>query len=188
MREPRPHGTSCVRMFRLLFWNLHRESRALELAHELCRSRDVDLFIAAEVPSNAAGLQRSEAARLSYRVHGSELRVEECAAYDERLVSPRIPSISDHLPGEVRSRAIGDKLEHSFYVRSTDVDYRYLLFKVRHAIDGFPVELLDLGRDGLEPTKLAGRAEFEDALRAIFGRNSTRSVVARMRDLAREVG
>lgn len=66
--------------------------------------------------------------------------------------------------GEVLTGARGDKLEHSFYLRATEVDYRYFLFKVWHQI------------------------AFEDALRELFAQPHTREVVNRLRNLAREVG
>jgi hypothetical protein len=67
--------------FRVLFWNLHGTSRALELATALCRSRGVDLLIAAELPNEAPGLTRSPIARLGYATFRTGIEVEEIAAY-----------------------------------------------------------------------------------------------------------
>lgn len=59
---------------------------------------------------------------------------------------------------------------------------------MRHRIDGFPVEIIQ--PEKLQPTEYPDRAAFEDALRELFGRQATRSLVAvaRLRKLEREVG
>jgi hypothetical protein len=86
--------------------------------------------------------------------------------------------------GEVQTRGTGDKLEHSFYLRATEVDYRYFMFKVRHTIDGFPVELISSDDTSLKP--FSTPEAFEDELRRLFRDPQTLSVVNRLRNLARE--
>lgn len=88
--------------------------------------------------------------------------------------------------GEIITGGIGDKLELSFYLRATEVDYRYFLFKVLHTIDGFPVEFIDAS--DTKRKHLDSRQSFEDELRQLFGAPQTRGVVSRLRNLAREVG
>lgn len=92
----------------------------------------------------------------------------------------------DSVVGEIVRGGTGDRLELSFYLRATEVDYRYLLFKVRHTIDGFPVEFIDAS--GTKSKALEDRQAFEEELRQFFGTAPTRAVVNRLRNLAREVG
>lgn len=68
-------------VFRVLFWNLHGRADALSLALALFRDRNVDLFIAAELPGDARPLTLSRGARLGYQFR-SGLRVEEIASYN----------------------------------------------------------------------------------------------------------
>ena len=88
--------------------------------------------------------------------------------------------------GEVLTSGAGDKLELSFYLRATEVEYRYFLFKVRHTIDGFPVEFIDAS--STKSTQLQDRQSFEEELRRLFDTRQVREVVSRLRSLAREVG
>lgn len=88
--------------------------------------------------------------------------------------------------GEVQTRGVGDKLEHSFYLRATEVDYRYFMFKVRHTIDGFPIELIYSNQ--LEAKEFLTRDTFEAELLRLFGAPQTRRLVSRLRNLVREVG
>jgi hypothetical protein len=88
--------------------------------------------------------------------------------------------------GEVQTRSTGDKLEHSFYLRSTDVNYRYFMFKVRHTITGFPVEIIYSG--DVPFVHCSTQEAFESELRRLFSDSQTRQLVNRLRNLAREVG
>lgn len=67
--------------FQIVFWNLHGNERALDVAIPLCRSRGADLFIAAEPPALAPGLTRSPTARLGYMPLRPGLSVREVDAY-----------------------------------------------------------------------------------------------------------
>jgi len=88
--------------------------------------------------------------------------------------------------GEILTGGADDKLELSFYLRATQVDYRYLLFKVRHTIDGFPVEFIDAS--GTKSKRLEDRKAFEGALRQFLGTQQTLTVVSQLRNLAQDVG
>ncbi|KIG13663.1 hypothetical protein DB30_07871 [Enhygromyxa salina] len=88
--------------------------------------------------------------------------------------------------GELQTRSTGDKLEHSFYLRSTEVDYRYFMFKVRHVITGFPVEIIFSSDAPF--MQCSNQEAFEAELRRLFSDTQTRQIVNRLRNLAREVG
>ena len=93
------------------------------------------------------------------------------------------PATRNEVVAEVRTRYEGEWIQHQFYLVSEKVNYRYLLFRVRHHL-GFPVTIFD----GPEDTDVeCGTAEeLERALKQLFEHAKTQRIVGQLRNLSRE--
>ena len=83
--------------------------------------------------------------------------------------------------GEVTTQTVGSMFVHSFYIVAPTLNYRYELFRVKHAINFYPIVLEYLK----QTTSLASEAAFLDKLKEILSAqhtvNTVQSLLAQVR-------
>jgi hypothetical protein len=117
-----------------------------------------------------------------------------------RKAAAELGPLTDHeVVAELRTRVSGEWLEHDFYLLSSAVGYRYLLFRAHHRL-GYPVEIRDAPSEKgtssdedpfdeeYEVLECANAEELERALKQIFEHPATQAIVGQLRSLSRETG
>lgn len=85
--------------------------------------------------------------------------------------------------GEVRTSVTGDQVVHAFYLVSTKIGYRYLLFRAAHRL-GFPVKIFDCATEA--DLECANSIELEQVLKQLFEHHVTQQIVGQLRNLSRQ--
>lgn len=83
---------------------------------------------------------------------------------------------SGTIPSSITSGAMGqDRFHHSFWLVAPALDYRYTLFKIKHEITLYPLDL-----EWESKMSVSSEAELKDQLKKIFASDKTKKIIQSM--------